>query len=88
MGVYMFGMYDWHILPQLLRYCACGSKPVRYQRRKVVPDASGVILEVGMGSGENRLLRSRQRKTHLWAGAVRRNAGFGTSLWLKKWTPC
>ena len=48
----MFGMYDRDILPRLLR-CACGSKPVRYQRRKVVPDASGVILEVGMGSGEN-----------------------------------
>ena len=48
----MFGVYDRYVLPRLLR-CACGSKPIRYQRRKVVPDASGVILEVGMGSGEN-----------------------------------
>ena len=48
----MFGVYDRYVLPHLLR-CACGSKPIRYQRRKVVPDASGVILEVGMGSGEN-----------------------------------
>ena len=45
-------LYERYILPRLLR-CACGSKPIRYQRQKVVFRASGRVLEIGMGSGEN-----------------------------------
>ena len=45
-------LYDKYILPSFLN-CACGSKPINYQREKVVPQASGVILEVGIGSGLN-----------------------------------
>ncbi|MBT3672741.1 MAG: class I SAM-dependent methyltransferase [Porticoccaceae bacterium] len=45
-------LYDKYILPSFLN-CACGSKPINYQRQKVVPQASGVILEVGIGSGLN-----------------------------------
>ena len=48
----MSGFYDRYVLPHIIR-CGCGSKPVRYQRKKVVPQASGVVLEVGMGSGAN-----------------------------------
>ena len=48
----MIGFYDRYILPRIIR-CGCGSKPIRYQRKKVVPKASGIILEVGMGSGAN-----------------------------------
>ena len=48
----MSNLYERYLLPRLLR-CACGSKPVRYQRKKVVPLAHGTVLEVGMGSGEN-----------------------------------
>ena len=44
--------YDKYILPSFLN-CACGSKPINYQREKVVPQAQGVILEVGIGSGLN-----------------------------------
>ncbi len=48
----MSSLYEKYLLPRLLR-CACGSKPVRYQRQKVVPLVQGIVLEVGMGSGEN-----------------------------------
>jgi ubiquinone/menaquinone biosynthesis C-methylase UbiE len=44
--------YSRHILPMLLN-CACGAKPIRYQRRKIVPRAEGVVLELGFGSGLN-----------------------------------
>ncbi|MFQ5535523.1 MAG: class I SAM-dependent methyltransferase [Sphingomonadales bacterium] len=46
------GFYDKHVLPRLLNL-ACGVKPVRRQRRKVAPEASGRILEIGIGSGLN-----------------------------------
>ena len=44
--------YGKYILPSFLN-CACGSKPIKYQRSKVVPLAEGVVLEVGIGSGLN-----------------------------------
>jgi SAM-dependent methyltransferase len=44
--------YDKHLLPHLLDL-ACGSKPVSKQREKVVPLASGDVLEVGIGTGLN-----------------------------------
>ena len=44
--------YDKYILPSFLN-CACGSKPIKYQRSKVVPMAEGVVLEAGIGSGLN-----------------------------------
>ena len=46
------GFYDEYILPHFLN-CACGSKPIVYQREKVVPLAEGLVLEVGIGSGLN-----------------------------------
>jgi len=46
------GFYDNHILPLMIN-CACGVKPVRKQREKVVPRAEGRVLEIGMGSGLN-----------------------------------
>lgn len=45
-------LYDKYVLPHFINF-ACGMKPITYQRKKVVPEASGRILEVGMGSGLN-----------------------------------
>ncbi|HLI65091.1 MAG TPA: class I SAM-dependent methyltransferase [Caulobacteraceae bacterium] len=46
------GLYDRYVVPWLLN-CACSAKPIAYQRAKVVPDARGRVLELGMGSGLN-----------------------------------
>ncbi len=46
------GIYENHILPYVINLC-CGLKPIRRQRQKLVPEASGRILEVGMGTGLN-----------------------------------
>lgn len=46
------GFYDKHILPRFIN-CACGTKPVMKQREKVVPQASGTVLEIGIGTGLN-----------------------------------
>lgn len=45
-------LYSRYFLPCLIN-CACGAKPIRYQRRKIVPKAEGVVLELGFGSGLN-----------------------------------
>ncbi|WP_191250033.1 class I SAM-dependent methyltransferase [Kordiimonas sediminis] len=46
------GLYENHILPKVINF-TCGLKPIRYQRKKVVPHASGKVLEIGMGTGLN-----------------------------------
>lgn len=46
------GLYDKFVLPRLLN-SACGTKPILKQREKVVPQCTGRVLEVGMGSGLN-----------------------------------
>lgn len=48
----MTSFYDRHIMPKLIS-CACGAKPITYQRRKVVPKAAGRVLELGIGGGMN-----------------------------------
>ena len=44
--------YDKYILPKVLN-CTCASKPINYQRDKIVPLAKGAVLDVGIGSGLN-----------------------------------
>ena len=44
--------YEKYLLPKLLDTC-CSTKPVNYQRKKIVPDARGTILEIGIGAGLN-----------------------------------
>ncbi len=46
------GFYERRILPHIINK-ACGTKPIDYQRRKVVPAAEGVVLEIGIGTGLN-----------------------------------
>ena len=45
-------LYNKYILPKFLN-CACGSKPINYQRQKVVPLAKGKVLDIGIGPGLN-----------------------------------
>ncbi|MDE1173566.1 MAG: class I SAM-dependent methyltransferase [Parvibaculaceae bacterium] len=46
------GFYEKHVLPHVIN-CACATKPIRYQRRKIVPLAGGTVLEIGIGTGLN-----------------------------------
>lgn len=46
------GLYDKFVLPRLLN-AACGTKPILKQREKVVPQCTGRVLEIGMGTGLN-----------------------------------
>ena len=46
------GFYEKYILPKFLNY-ACGTKPINYQREKIVPLAKGIVLDIGIGSGLN-----------------------------------
>ena len=59
------GFYDRFILPPLLE-AAMSAKPIRYQRRKVVPLAEGRVLEIGIGAGHNLPFYDPAKVTHLW----------------------
>lgn len=45
-------LYERHVVPRLINF-ACGLGPFTHQRRKVVPQAKGVVLEIGIGTGHN-----------------------------------
>lgn len=48
----MASLYDRFVLPRLLK-CACSSPAILKQRAKVVPEAEGRVLELGIGMGLN-----------------------------------
>lgn len=54
------GLYSRYVAPWLVD-CACGTKPIAYQRRKIIPQASGVVLEIGAGGGRNFGLYDRDK---------------------------
>ncbi len=44
--------YERHVLPYVIHF-ACGTTPIRKQRLKVIPQAHGRVMEVGLGTGLN-----------------------------------
>ena len=58
MNVYQYrltaimGLYKEIMLPWCLDK-ACGTKAITKQREKIIPLASGIVLEIGIGSGLN-----------------------------------
>jgi ubiquinone/menaquinone biosynthesis C-methylase UbiE len=60
------GFYDRHVLPWLLD-AAMSTKPITYQRKKVVPRAEGRVLEIGFGAGHNLPFYDAAKVTQLWA---------------------
>ncbi|MDA3013650.1 MAG: SAM-dependent methyltransferase, partial [Actinomycetota bacterium] len=43
-------IYEKNILPKIINY-TCNTNPVGHQRKKIIPNAFGVVLEIGSGSG-------------------------------------
>lgn len=60
------GIYERYALPYLIGW-ACSCSPVRRQRAKIVPQAEGVVLELGFGSGLNLPYYDRTRVEKLYA---------------------
>ena len=52
------GFYNHHVMPSLIN-CLCGMSEITDQRRKLVPQAEGLVVEVGIGSGHNLLCFAR-----------------------------
>jgi ubiquinone/menaquinone biosynthesis C-methylase UbiE len=60
------GLYETHFLPRLINV-ACGGGDIERQRRKVVPHATGRVLEVGMGPALNLPFYDRSKVDLIWA---------------------
>jgi ubiquinone/menaquinone biosynthesis C-methylase UbiE len=58
-------LYQRYVLPKLV-HLVCGTKPTRRQREKVVPLASGDVLEIGLGSGLNLPFYDAARVRKVW----------------------
>jgi ubiquinone/menaquinone biosynthesis C-methylase UbiE len=59
------GLYGKYVLPRGV-HLACSARPNMRQREKLVPLASGRVLEIGMGSGLNLPFYDARRVTKVW----------------------
>jgi ubiquinone/menaquinone biosynthesis C-methylase UbiE len=59
------GWYDDKVLPHFVN-AACASRPTARQRQKIVPLATGDVLEVGFGSGLNLPFYEPQAVRRVW----------------------
>jgi len=57
--------YEERVLPHLIDF-ACSTRPNRKQREKIVPRASGDVLEIGFGSGLNLPFYDTQKVRKIW----------------------
>ncbi|MCG2461450.1 class I SAM-dependent methyltransferase [Flavobacteriaceae bacterium F89] len=60
------GLYNKYILPKVIDW-TCKQKPNRRQREKVIPLATGNVLEIGIGSGLNLPVYNGDIVNHLTA---------------------
>lgn len=60
------GLYDKYVLPNAIVW-ACKQKSNMKQREKIIPLASGNVLEIGVGSGLNLPFYDKKKVTHLTA---------------------
>ena len=58
-------LYDRYLLPYLLDF-ACGMKDIGRQREKVVPQAAGKVLEIGIGTGLNMAHYDKGKVEKIW----------------------
>jgi ubiquinone/menaquinone biosynthesis C-methylase UbiE len=59
------GIYSKYVLPRVVHF-TCSLKPNMRQREKVVPLATGEVLEIGVGSGLNFPFYDSTRVKKLW----------------------
>ncbi len=71
------GFYRNHVEPMLVS-CACSMPVIAHERAAIVPEAHGVVLEIGFGSGLNAPFYDDDKITRLYAlepsAAMRRRA--------------
>lgn len=53
-------IYNRFILPNLID-TSCKLSPIMKQRAKIVPDAEGVVVEIGMGAAPNSAFMTRRK---------------------------